>query len=218
MYLLLLDESGTHPGSPVFILGGLAVHEHDAWFFQRRLETLLDRELGPLGLSAADFELHASEIKSPTRPRKPSPWAQVSPGDRLRILGRTYFSIAHYHWVDPAHPAAIFGAVVPRGRPSAEQYAYELVLKKFDTMLSRLFHATGQRDQGLAIHDNRVIERTVQDWTSRWRLAAGRVGRLNNLADVPLFADSRASRLLQAADFITWALWRYYGTVPGDRR
>jgi hypothetical protein len=30
VYLLFVDESGTHGGSPVFVLGGAAIHEDDA--------------------------------------------------------------------------------------------------------------------------------------------------------------------------------------------
>jgi len=30
------------------------------------------------------------------------------------------------------------------------------------------------------------------------------------MADVPLFADSRASRLIQAADLVSYALYRHY--------
>jgi hypothetical protein len=46
-YLLYLDESGTHGGSPVFILGGIAVHERDAWHLQNRLDGVLTRNLPP---------------------------------------------------------------------------------------------------------------------------------------------------------------------------
>jgi hypothetical protein len=35
------------------------------------------------------------------------------------------------------------------------------------------------------------------------------------MADVPLFADSRASRLIQAADLVSYALYRHYS--PGRR-
>jgi hypothetical protein len=36
------------------------------------------------------------------------------------------------------------------------------------------------------------------------------VGQLENLADVPLFADCRATRLLQVADLVSYALYRRY--------
>jgi hypothetical protein len=64
MYLLFLDESGTHVDSPVTIVAGIAVHEQDAWYLQRRLAGVLESHL-PKGLNPLDFELHASEIKSP---------------------------------------------------------------------------------------------------------------------------------------------------------
>lgn len=207
MYLLFLDESGTHGGSPVFVLGGLAVHEHDAWFFQQRLEAMLSRHLTPLGLNSQAFELHAAEIMSPTRQsakKGMSPWAALSVTERLRILGSAYHSISTYHWVDPRFPVGLFGAVVDGARQDREVRAYELVLQKFDSMLHRVRDKTGESQRGLVIHDRRVIERTVQEWTATWRVAANRVGRLQNLADVPLFADSKASRLLQAADFVSW--------------
>jgi len=42
VYLLFLDESGTHTSSPVRILSGLALHEQDAWYMQRALNEVLD--------------------------------------------------------------------------------------------------------------------------------------------------------------------------------
>jgi hypothetical protein len=41
---------------------------------------------------------------------------------------------------------------------------------------------------------------------------------LTHLSDVPLFADSQASRLIQAADFVCWALWRYYSQPTPDEQ
>lgn len=66
MYLLYLDESGSHESSPALVVAGIAVHEHDAFPLQRRLEALLARKL-PAGLNPQDFELHAAELKSPVR-------------------------------------------------------------------------------------------------------------------------------------------------------
>ncbi len=37
MYLCFVDESGTHGGSPVFVVGGIIIHELDAWHLQQRL-------------------------------------------------------------------------------------------------------------------------------------------------------------------------------------
>jgi hypothetical protein len=107
-----------------------------------------------------------------------------------------------------------------------------LVLNKFDEMLDWSRRRGGHRHSGLVIHDRRVVdtplrppagrpiglERRIQEWTRDWQEVAGRVGRLHNLADVPLFADSKASRLVQIADFVCWGLWRYYGISSRDER
>jgi hypothetical protein len=112
-----------------------------------------------------------------------------------------------------------FGAVVDRVYPDRERRAYELVLKKFDDMLRRVNKKLPAPQRGLVVHDERVLlEKSIQSWTADWREVAGKLGRLNNFADVPLFADSKASRLLQAADFVSWSLWRYYCVAPRDNR
>jgi hypothetical protein len=216
MYLLYLDESGTHGGSPVFVLSGIAVHERDAWHLQNRIDRVLTRRL-PTGLLAQNFEVHAADLKSPRRagPRRPaSEWMQVPRDIRNRILRESYAALGSYRPLDSEYPMAFFGAVVTRDqRPDYEERAYEEVLHKFDEMLTRQAHTAGatQHQAGIVIHDRRVLERDVQSRTERWRHVKGRLGTLTHLADVPFFADSKASRLLQGADLVNYALWRNYG-------
>jgi len=222
VYLLYLDESGTHGGSPVFILAGLALHEHDTWFMQQRLDNLLKRKL-PKGHNHLDFELHAADMKSPKGPipgkrTRTSEWLGMPYGVRLDILNATYRSLAKFKCRDAAYPSAFFGAVVDRTYNDREERAYELVLHKFDEMLTRQAKASGVHQRGIIIHDKRVVEKDVQSWGNTWRHVAGRIGRLTHMSDVPFFADSRASRCIQAADFVAWSLWRYYGlSEPDDR-
>ncbi len=223
MYMLYLDESGTHGGSPVFILAGLALHEQDTWFMQQRLDDLLKRKL-PKGNNHLDFELHATDIKSPKGPipgkrTRTSEWLGIPYGTRLDILDATYHSMAKFKCKDETYPCAFFGAVVDRTYSDHEERAYELVLHKFDEMLTRQAHSTGVHQRGIVIHDKRrLVEEDVQRRGATWRQVAGRIGRLTHLADVPFFTDSRASRCIQAADFISWALWRYYGLPKADER
>lgn len=216
MYLLYLDESGTHGGSPAYILGGVALHEHDVYHVQQRLETMLQAKL-PAGLAAADFELHGAEIKSPQNRRVPSPWEQFSYGFRLDVLRGAYGSLSGYDCVDSGYPWALFGAVVDRRYGDRKQRAYEEILHRFDEMLTRRAHETGEHQRGIVIHDESNIERNLQAWTQRWREVAGRIpGRLTHIVDVPFFADSQASRMIQAGDLVSFALWRYYGLPTSD--
>ena len=217
MYLLYLDESGSHAGSPSLTLAGLAVHEKDAWFLQGRLHRVLLRLL-PKGFNPLDFELHANEIKSPIKPGKPpSIWARVPVATRFRILHATYQALADFSGKDQRFPCALFGAVVDRRFTDREKRGYEEVLNRFDEMLTRQGHETGDHQAGIVIHDKRKFESDVQGWTGAWRRAAGRIGKLTHLADVPLFADSKASRLIQAADFVAWGLNRFYGDTKDER-
>jgi len=43
-----------------------------------------------------------------------------------------------------------------------------------------------------------------------WKLAGSRIGRLHSFAEVPLYVDSKASRVIQATDFVAWSVWHYY--------
>lgn len=203
------------------VLGGIAVHERDASHLQNRLDAVLTRRLPP-AFMPREFELHAAEIKSPHKAsakRRASPWLQVDYGPRLAVLASTYATIRTFRPRDSAHPVVLFGAVVDRRFPDAEPRAYEEVLHRFDEMLTRQGNVSGHHEAGIVIHDRRLIqERDIQLAAERWRHVAGRIGTLTHLADVPLFADSRASRLIQASDFVTWALWRYYGNPREDTR
>jgi len=220
MYLLYLDESGTHAGAPAFVLAGMAVHEHDAWHLQQRLDRLVAGRV-PKGLDASLFELHAAEMKNPVKnvrgKKIKSIWAEVPVSDRFSLIAATYRSLVGYKSKDTARPTVLFGAVVDGSYPDREQRAYEEVLHKFDEMLTRRARDSGVHERGIVIHDRRVIEGDVQGWTQSWRQVAGRIGKLTHIADVPFFADSRASRLIQAADFVSWGLFRYYGPAQDDK-
>ena len=127
VYLLYLDESGTHGGSPVFIIGGLALHEQDTWFMQQRLDNLLKRKL-PRGSNHLDFELHAADIKSPKGPipgkrTRTSEWLGMPYGTRIDILRAAYRSLSNYKCRDATYPCAFFGAVVDRSYADREERA-----------------------------------------------------------------------------------------------
>ena len=210
MYLLFADESGTHGGSHAFVVGGIAVHEHDAQNLQRSLAAAVEPYALAARLSPEDFELHASVMRNASPPsgsrsaRPVSPWALIPRQDRLRCLADAYRRIANFRPSDPDLPIALFGVVLDLHFHSAwstierERFAYEVMLNKFDVMLKRLRQDARTMNRGLVIHDRRVVaERDIQEWTREWQKAAGTIGQLRNMADVPLFADSRASRLIQ---------------------
>lgn len=225
MYLLFVDESGTHGGSHAFVLGGIAIHESDTQSFQRALDSLVAKRLERIPPNLDEYELHASEMRNAKKPRPDerkapsvtSIWANIPRSLRLALLSDAYELIAAMRPKNAKLPPSLFGVVVDKNfRPDwnqveRERFAYEVLLNKFDVMLKTVRVQRGLPNRGLVIHDRRVVaERDIQSWTSEWRKAAGNVGQLMNLADVPLFADSRATRLLQVADLVSYSLYRRY--------
>lgn len=224
MYLLALDESGTHNGSPVVLIGGLAVHEADVRRLERDLHDVLTTHLVPLNLDPWRHELHAKELKTPSKAKpagngypatRDSEWLSVPSATRLAILADAYAVIRDHRSADPTYPLRVFAGVVDRRHKqfkTAEKYAYDHVLHRFDETLRGFGDAPRQR--GLVLHDRRDSiykstrhEPLIQDWTALWQRSGP---RLEAIVQVPYFTDSRASRLIQAADFVSYALWRQY--------
>jgi hypothetical protein len=224
VYLLALDESGTHNGSPVVLIGGLAVHEADVRRVERDLHAVLNKHLVPLGLDPWQHELHATELKTPSKAKRAangypatrdSEWLTIPSATRLAVLADAYAVVRDHQPSDRRYPLRIFAAVVERRHKefaTAEKYAYDHVLHRFDEMLRGF--GKDEQQRGLVVHDRRDSVHTsarhepkIQGWTALWQ----RTGpRLEAIVQVPYFTDSHASRLIQAADFVSYALWRQY--------
>lgn len=58
--------------------------------------------------------------------------------------------------------------------------------------------------------DKSSYENALQSLARIFRVQGTRWGNLRNLAEVPLFVDSQASRIIQIADLVAWAVWRRY--------
>lgn len=229
MYVLAVDESGTHNTANVLLLAGLAVHEADIRNLETTLRGVLVQHLSPLGLTVEGYELHATDIKTPSRGKparppyratSPSEWLTVPSSVRLDVLRDAYAAITSFQPADPTYPPRIFAAVIDRQHPrygaaaKADDYAYEHVIHRFDDMLTRQTSNGPATQRGLVLHDQRRShERRIQQQAALWqRQGTG----LSGLLQVPLFVDSKASRLVQAADLVAHSLWRHYQPTSDD--
>ena len=88
--------------------------------------------------------------------------------------------------------------------------AFEEICNRFNLFLARLWNRKGEKHRGLVVMDKSHYEETLQGLARRFRDQGTRWGNLRNLAEVPLFVDSAASRLIQIADLLAWAVWRRY--------
>lgn len=229
MYLLALDESGTHNDAPVLLLAGLAVHEADVRRLERALHGVVAHHLAPLGLNPHKHEVHATDLKKPSRGKPargrypatpPSEWLTVDASVRLGVLADVYTALTTFQPADPTYPLRLIGAVIDRSHKrygpvkAAEAYAYDHVLHRFDDMLRRITAAAPVEQRGVVLHDRRAEhERRIQNQAAVWQRSGA---RLDSLVQVPVFSDSRASRLIQAADLVAYALWRHYQPTTDD--
>jgi len=205
MYLLYVDESGLPGGrqGDHFVLTGMALHEEDCYPFARSIDSLQRRLLpGPNG----GLELHASRIFSGR-----SEWSHVSEADRLELLDHAFKFLKT--WVAPSGRAPVYFGVVVHKRSfpgrSAVETAYDQLLARFDSYLSRL-HRGGDSHRSLVIADDSSYEKLLQQILPKWKEGDGSIKKLHSLVEVPLFVNSEASRLVQAVDFVSWSIYNYY--------
>ena len=89
------------------------------------------------------------------------------------------------------------------------EIAFEDLCSRFDRYLHRL-RASGDTQRGLLILDKSAYETTLQQMSVEFRTLGTSWGVIRNLADTPLFVDSRASRVIQLADHVAYAVFRRY--------
>ena len=209
MYLLYLDESGSvmNPNERHFVLAGIAVFERQIY----HLISKTDQFVSSLGLGPAhDVELHGSVMLNGSR----SPWKGVPRQVRLDTIVSGLNLLGTAHRSVRAFAVAVDKRTVSPGDPV--EYAFEEICNRFNLFLSRMFSRGEGRHRGLVVMDKSHYEGALQGLARRFREDGTRWGSLRNLAEVPLFVDSTASRLIQIADLLAWAVRRRY--EHGDTR
>ena len=63
---------------------------------------------------------------------------------------------------------------------------------------------------GLIVMDDSSYEARLQSLAAGFNKSERQLGTTTNLVDVPLFVDSRATRGIQYADLVAYAMWRKY--------
>ena len=118
----------------------------------------------------------------------------------LDVLRRSYQSAA-------AFACAIHKPSYPNHDPV--ELAFEDLCSRFDMYLNRL-RGTGDRQRGILILDESAHETTLQKMAREFRTLGTRWGVIRNMAETPLFVNSGASRLVQLADHVAYAVFRRY--------
>ncbi|WP_406855090.1 DUF3800 domain-containing protein [Alsobacter sp. KACC 23698] len=208
MHILYVDESGSidNASERYFVLGGIAVFERGIY----HLIKAADDCVTAFGFEDPDsVELHASTMYS----GRSTPWRSL----RERHMREKAISAALSIFATSPSSTLFAAAVDKEAVAPADpiEIAFEEICSRFNLFLQRRSNRTGEGQRGLIVMDETKHAAPLQSMARRFRRTGGRWGRYPHLAEVPLFVDSRASRLVQIADLIAYATWRRYEFSDG---
>ena len=216
VYILYLDESGTAAEASYFVLAGLAVFEREIYWFSQELDNL-QRQYFPKINEPILF--HATKLRVREGEKVEAPWDTLTSELRRELKDKIYEILR-------ARRGILFGCAIEkklaqiRGEDPYER-AFEDLVSRFDRFMSRLNRQMivdkQEEQRGLIVLAESSYQKTISVLGRRLREQGTRWGILHNVSDVPLFAPSRDTRLLQYADFCANAIYgRYHSKLTGD--
>ena len=203
MYLLYLDESGTHPSSERVVVGGVAVFERAAYWLKRDLSETVARFFPH---EQQQVPIHAPRLRTSGSRGLPEAYAAVDAAERRRLLDACYSTL-----LVSRHPV-LFATVVDKDAAAsgdAYRIAFEDVVSRFDLMLAR-FHAANRTQRGVVVMSESSTLRRAERAAGPSVSEGTQWGRTRNLSEVPLFVAKSRTRLLQAAGLVTNEVWGRY--------
>jgi Protein of unknown function (DUF3800) len=204
MHLLYLDESGsaTDPTQDYFVLAGVSVFERTTHWIEQKLNDVA-APFSPQ--DPHSIELHGSPMRAGR-----GPWHKHSLQKRTdTICEALRLGACGFH----GKGALLFGAVIRKQALSGSdpvEHAFEQVSNRFDNFLRRLYLKHHDKQRGVVLFDKSSTEERIQSLARTFKYAGHQFGTSKNYAEVPVFLDSRASRLIQLADLVAYALFRNY--------
>lgn len=201
MHLLYADESGAvkDPQQSYFVLAGFSLFERQGYWLSNQLDAIAAR-FDPADPSSV--ELHGNPMLAGK-----GRWRGYPKADREQAIADSLQLFANSH---PSN--RMFASVIKKSMVSPHdpvEIAFEQMASRFDHYLMRL-HRSGDTQRGIIIFDKSTYETTIQALARDFRTLGHSWGVIRNFAEVPLFLDSKASRLTQLADMIAYAIYRHY--------
>lgn len=208
MHILYVDDSGhvENPGERYFVLGGISVFERGIYHTIKAADDCVTNfNLGPI----EEIELHGSPMYS----GRDGVWRTVRERPRREQMIKDALAC-----FEKAASVRLFAIAVDKAAVAPQdpvQLAFEELCNRFNLFLQRTFNRTNESHRGLIVMDESKHERPLQALARHFRANGGRWGAFRHLAEVPLFVDSKASRLVQLADLVAYATFRKYEHQDG---
>lgn len=203
MYILYLDESGNpdNPEDRHFVLAGVAVFERVTYFLSQAVDQVQSAHLP--GLEPLPF--HAAEMRAGK-----GFWRKIEAATRLAILHDLAKVLADAN----RSGVVLFAAAVEKNAAchgeEAVKRAAEEICRRFDIYLKRLYRERDDPQRGLLVFADSSYRKRHRLWVREFRQLGTRWGAINNLSDIPYFAEPAETRPLQLADLISHATFLLY--------
>jgi hypothetical protein len=203
MYLLYLDESGNpdEPADKHFVIGGVAVFERQTFFLTHEVDAIQAKHFP----GHPPIEFHASHIRNGK-----GFWRAIDLETRRMVLQDLAQVISRSN----SPGVTLFSAVVEKDASrygeDAVKYATAQICRRFDTFLTRRAQEHNDPQRGLLVFAESHYQPRAKIWVRGFRELGTQWGVLKNLSDIPYFASTRESRLLQLADFVSHGIFLLY--------
>jgi hypothetical protein len=204
MYLLYVDDSGSPDDkhSQHCVLGGFAVYETKTYWLEKAINDIVAKYVP----TYPDIEVHGSPMRSGK-----GEWRGIPEEARQSII------MDVLHLIPSDKGIRLFASVIAKDKtPNPAGITDDLfsqIASRFDMFLGRIYKNSGMKNaqRGIAIFDDSRNELMIQRLSHVFINTGNQWGnRLNNFAEVPLFLNSKMSRLIQLADLIAFSIYRNF--------
>jgi hypothetical protein len=200
VYLLYVDDSGSVKDTSCnhCVLAGFSVYETRPYWIEKAVNEIVRKYLP----TYPETELHGSPMHSGK-----GQWRGIPRETRESLVMDILNLIASDRSI------RLFASVIAKSATSNLDISGDLftqVASRFDMFLGRIYKTDKEVQRGIAIFDKSTEEATIQRLSHVFTTTGHQWGRrLNNFAEVPLFLDSKMSRLIQIADLIAYSIMDY---------
>lgn len=204
MHLLYVDESGsaTDASQRYFVLAGVSVFERTTHWIEKSLDEIA-MKISPE--APQELELHGSPMRSGK-----GIWRKIaSPAEREALIVEALRAGV----VGQPKGVRLFACVVEKAALAGKDpvhVCFEQLARRFDLFLQRCHTKYDDPQRGIMLFDESSTEQRLQTLAREFKHNGHSYGKTRNYAEVPVFLDSRATRLIQLADLVAFAIFRHF--------
>jgi hypothetical protein len=204
MYLLYLDESGGPNSWNIqknFVIGGVALHEGQIYKLTKSLNEIQGKYFPGV---TVPIEFHIAPIKM----GRPPHFNNFTEEERHLIINEIYNLIERTVYPNLILFSSCIDISAVTDPNQASHDCFEDICQSFNKFLMHRYKR-GFPEKGLLIIDRGREKQYIQHF-SEFKRSPDVEKYLGNIVDIPYFGACSETRMLQLADFVANAVFRYY--------